>query len=66
MALRHGTFHDFVWDYDFPLPALDVQRDFRTQQPGRFSRLIGVDGRYSGRLRRFPGWKKVAAGLERF
>ncbi len=61
MALRHGTFHDFVWDYDFALPALDVQRDFRTQQPGRFSRLIGVDGRYSGRLKRFPGWKKVAA-----
>jgi hypothetical protein len=56
---RHLTYHDFTWDYNFPLPRLDIQQDFRTQTPGTFSRLVGVDGRYAGRLRRFPGWKQV-------
>ncbi len=58
------TFHDHRWRYDFHLPRLDIQRDFKAQAPGFFSRLIGVDGRYSGRLRRFPGWlKQQSLGL---
>lgn len=53
------TNENITWEYEFPLPTLNIQSDFRTQTPGTFSRLAGVDGRYKGRLRRFPGWKLV-------
>ena len=46
------------WNYPFLLPRLDIQGDFRTNPPELFSRLTGVDGRYRGRLRRFPGFLK--------
>lgn len=47
------------WEYEFPLPLLDIQSDVRTQTPGHLSRLTGVDGRYIGRLRRFPGFAET-------
>lgn len=58
MARDHATIHNQTWDYGFGVPALDIEGDFRTQVPGTFSRLVGIDGRYKGRLRRFPGWAK--------
>ena len=50
--------HRMDWEYPFPIPRLDIQGDFRTNPPNVFSRLTGVDGRYRGRLRRFPGFLK--------
>ncbi len=51
------TVHDQPWEYMFPLPQLDTQQDYRLQEPGTFSRLTGVDGRYRGKLKRFPGFQ---------
>jgi len=59
MAQEHPTIHQNPWEYTFEVPRLDVQKDFRTQPPGTFSRLSGVDGRYAGRIRRFPGFSRV-------
>lgn len=64
MAQDHKTQHNFTWDYAFPVPVLDIQQDYRLQQPGTMSRLVGVDGRYRSKLRRFPGFK-VARTLPR-
>lgn len=65
MAKDHPTIHGSPWEYTFPLPHLDIQGDFRTQPPGRLSRMVGVDGRYAGRLKRFPGFlKKYAVDLD--
>lgn len=47
---------DQYWEYPFPAPVLDIQGDPRTQTPGTLSRMVGIDGRYKGRLRRFPGF----------
>lgn len=59
MPQKQPTRHMHPWEYAFDMPHLDVQQDFRTQTAGRFSRLTGVDGRYAGRLRRFPGFKEM-------
>jgi hypothetical protein len=56
MPLDRLAINDVTWEYAFPRPELDLQNDFRTNIPGKLSRLVGVDGRYTGRLRRFPGF----------
>jgi hypothetical protein len=58
MTRLKTTQHDPDWSYTFPLPLLDVQQAFQAQVKPKLSRLVGVDGRYSGRLKRFPGWKE--------
>ncbi len=45
------------WLYEFDNPALDTRFPHEGQPKGTFSSLVGVDGRYRGRLRRFPGFK---------
>lgn len=44
--------------YAFPSPTLDTGINPCVQNPGTFSRLVGVDGRYTGQLRRFPGFRR--------
>lgn len=55
------TVHEMPWEYAFPAPVLDTQPDFRLQPPGSFSLLSGVDARYRGALKRFPGFKLLTA-----
>lgn len=38
------------------VPLLDIQQDFRLQRPGTLSKSSGIDGRYKGKWRRFPGF----------
>lgn len=58
MPSQPRTVHD-RWEYTFPLPQLDIQQDFRTQQQYTLSRLTGIDGRYRGKLRRLPGFERM-------
>lgn len=58
MARDRPTSHNAPWEYRFPLPELDIQSDFRTKPPHILSRSTGIDGRYTGRLKRFPGFLK--------
>src|SRR3990170_2569668 len=58
MPLLEGqTLENVTWEYKLGTPRLDVQFDFRTLPEDTFSRLVGVDGRYIGRLRSFPGFQ---------
>lgn len=48
--------------YKFEVPAMDTRYNPWLQPVGTFSRLVGVDGRYAGRLRRHPGYKLPSWG----
>lgn len=53
------TQHQTPQEYQFPYPALDLHSNPVMIPPGpvpMFSQLVGVDGRYVGELRRFPGF----------
>ena len=46
-----------TFEYPGGAPLLDRRVHPARVQPGRFPRLYGVDGRFLGALRRFPGFK---------
>ncbi len=51
--------HDPNWKYEFPTPAVDLRRTESLVAPPALVRAVGVDGRYEGSLRRFPGFRLV-------
>lgn len=59
MTRNHPALHGGTWQQLYPLPRLDVQTDHRMLPEGFCSRLSGVDGRWAGGLRTFPGFKKT-------
>lgn len=50
---------DRAWNYPFDLPAGDFRTGRALVRPGFCPVLTGVDGRYTGGLRRFPGFRKL-------
>lgn len=50
---------DRSWEYAFDLPAGDFQTNRALVKPGYLPDLTGVDGRFSGGLRRFPGFRQM-------
>lgn len=53
--------NDVSFDYAFDAPSVDFRENPGLMPPGSFSRLAGVDGRFKGRLRRFPGFRRYVA-----
>ena len=51
---------DRAWNYPFDLPAGDFRTGRALVRPGFCPELTGVDGRYTGGLRRFPGFRKLS------
>jgi len=53
------------WKYPFPAPLADFRTDREMVSHGLCADLVGVDGRYTGALRRFPGFRRLAVNFMR-
>lgn len=50
---------EFSVQYVVAVPALDMRRHRAAVEPGVLTRAAGVDGRYAGAIRRFPGMRRL-------
>ena len=59
------NYNNAAWSYNFDAPSLNRQGSRALLPPGALSKAVGVDGRYPGEIRPFPGFAQLttATGL---